>query len=141
MTDHNTVSSEARGIGRAGLREWVVETKWLGGSVVAWASLAVTLVGGAITFGATQASVNGELDNVKYQITRNRDESQDRLTRNRDEALDRIKSIEGSVSNLYTSMTAIHSIKTDVEVIKSQIQSINNAMSRIERAGRQPATR
>ncbi len=141
MSDHNTVSSDARGMRASGLREWIVETKWLGGSVVAWASLAVTLVGGAVTFGATQANVRGEIANVQYQITRNRDESQDRLTRNRDEALDRIKSIEGSVSNLYTSMTAIHSIKTDVEVIKAQIQSINNTMSRIERVGRQPPAR
>lgn len=121
-----TLSSRVRGRLDSGLKA-MTEAKWLGGSIVAWVSLGITLVGFAVTYGATQATINGELGSLKYQTTRNREE-----------ASDRIKSIEASVNNLYTSMASIHSIKTDVEVIKAEMKSLNEAMRRLERRDRMP---
>lgn len=95
--------------------------------IVAYASFAFTLVGLAVNFGYSNASMQGELATLKYQVTRNREET-----------LDRVKSIEANVGNIYTSLSAIHSIKTDVEVIKVQIQSINETMRKLERQTRSP---
>lgn len=101
------------------------ETKWLGGSLVAWAGFAVSIIGAAITYGTSTAAVQLEVKQLTITVDRNRTE-----------ALDRIKTVESSVSNLYSSMSAIHSIKTDVEVIKEQIKSINDSMRRLERQSR-----
>ena len=43
-----------------------------------------------------------------------------------------MKSLDSNVSNLYTSMAAMHSIKIDVEVIKARIQSTDEIMRRME---------
>jgi hypothetical protein len=118
MSDLSTISSETRA---EGLGRRIVESKWLGGSIVAWAGVAITVLGHAVQYGTTQATVQGQVGSLKYEVTRNREE-----------ANDRVKSIEGNVSNLYTSMAAMHSIKIDVEVIKSRIQSTDDTLRRLE---------
>jgi hypothetical protein len=124
LNDPNSSNVEARqGSGLAKM----MESKWFGGSLVAWGALAVTIVGNAITYGFSTAATQGKIAALEYTVTRNREES-----------LDRVKAIEANVANVYSSLSAINSIKIDIEVMKERINYIDGAIRRMERIDRRP---
>jgi hypothetical protein len=93
-------------------------------------------IGFAISYGVIQASHRGDIGALRYQINRNYDESKERFKSVDTAVAERFKSVDAAVSNIYSSLSAIHSIKTDVEVIKTQIKSIEETLRRMERSSR-----
>lgn len=106
---------------------WGVMSKWLEGSPVAWAALAVSIIvpSAAMVYNYAYlgAHLSGQVSSLSYQITRNREETTDKLL-----------TTGARIDNMYTSMNTLYTMRTDIEVIKAQIQQVNDAVRRIESA-------
>lgn len=95
---------------------------WFSASPVAWIALGVTLSAHGAAFVYHQAQLAGQIGALNYQIQRNREEG-----------LERVRTAEAQLANVYNSLSAINSIKIDVEVIKSQVNALTESMRRLER--------
>ena len=118
-----------------GIYRWLgvlVGSRWLAASPVAWVSLGLTIFGtttGIVyNYAQLRSELHGEIATLTYQVQRNREE-----------ATDKFKSHEASMNTMYTALSSIHSVRTDVEVIKSQMQQIVDSVKRIESTQRRQA--
>lgn len=98
-------------------------TNWVkAASPVAWISLILAAGGQAVSIGYIYAKTTADIAANRYQIERNRDET-----------LERHRNLDRTIKHLYDSMRSIYSIKTDVEVIKSQLNTIQRSVQNLEK--------
>jgi hypothetical protein len=94
---------------------------WFTASPVSWITLAITLLGMTYNFGVSHATFNAAIEANRYETKRNREET-----------LEFVKAMQQSIGSLYTSMTAVQSIKTDVEVIKIELKFVRETLGDIK---------
>lgn len=113
---------------------------WMGGSPVAWISLgatAITTVGG-IVYG--YGKLANEVDSLRDAHARDIAKLEYQVVRNREEYKEKFAAHDTAMNSMYTTLSSIHSMRTDVEVIKSQVQTVIDAVKRIESAQRRGQT-
>lgn len=89
-------------------------SSWMGGSVVAWVAMGITLIANAITIGAVFGSVMTRINQVETKL----------------ENIE--KRYEVSIAKMETKIDGINVLAVDMASVKAQLVGIGNTLSRME---------
>ena len=107
----------------------VIARKSMWHNLPTWLMLVITLSINFITVGYTYATLESKSERNKEEIIRNERDDRERETR-----------LQAQITSLQTQISTMNQLRTDVEVMKNSLASINDTLRRLERRIEQVTT-